>query len=76
METMKAIDELAWVFMEEGKEKQAANEIGGLEIQNAEDLWHEALSFYRSTDGEVGGGSPHRSKSAISVHIKTASVGC
>lgn len=52
METMRAIDELAWTFMAEGKERQAANETGELEIQNAEDLWKEALSFYRSIDGE------------------------
>jgi tetratricopeptide (TPR) repeat protein len=52
METIKAVDELAWSFMEEGKEKQAANGIGELEMKNAEDLWNEVLSFYRSTDGD------------------------
>lgn len=51
-ETMRAIDELAWTFMEESKEKQATNETGGAEIQKAEELWTEALNFYRSTDGD------------------------
>lgn len=51
-ETMRAIDELAWAFMEEGKEKISTNEAGGVEIQNAEELWSEVLNFYQSTDGD------------------------
>lgn len=51
-ETMRAIDELAWAFMEEGKGKQATNETGGIEIQTAEELWTEVLNFYQSTDGD------------------------
>lgn len=51
-ETMRAIDQLAWAFMEEGKGKQATNETGGIEIQTAEELWTEVLNFYQSTDGD------------------------
>lgn len=51
-ETMRAVDELAWTFMEEGKVKLVTNETGVLEIQNAEKLWTEVLNFYRRTDGD------------------------
>ncbi|KAJ6093118.1 hypothetical protein N7486_008407 [Penicillium sp. IBT 16267x] len=50
LETMRAIDELAWVFMEEGKDKQARNGNGDSEMRNAEELWSEALEFYQSSD--------------------------
>ena len=51
-ETMRAIDELAWAFMVEGKGKQATSETGGFEIQKAGELWTEVLNFYQSTDGD------------------------
>ncbi|KAL2864388.1 tetratricopeptide repeat domain protein [Aspergillus lucknowensis] len=51
-ETMRAVDELAWTFMQEARDKHARGEENSLEIQHAEELWNEALSFYRCTDAE------------------------
>lgn len=50
-ETMRAIHELAWTLMEEGKQKQEASQDGLLEFNTAEELWNEALSFYKESHG-------------------------
>ena len=49
-ETIRAIDELAWTFMEDAKDKQTKGETNEPEVRNAEGLWNEALIFYRCTD--------------------------
>ncbi|KAJ5167143.1 tetratricopeptide repeat domain protein [Penicillium canariense] len=51
-ETIRAIDELAWTFMEEAKDKRTKGETNDPEIRSAEELWNEALIFYRRTDVE------------------------
>ncbi|KAL2817108.1 hypothetical protein BJX63DRAFT_419685 [Aspergillus granulosus] len=49
-ETIRAVDELAWTFLEEAKEKQAKGENTEAELRSAEELWNEALIFYHCTD--------------------------
>jgi tetratricopeptide (TPR) repeat protein len=49
-ETIRAIDELAWAFMNEAKYKQARGENSESEMRSAEELWNEALTFYRCAD--------------------------
>ncbi|RHZ45995.1 uncharacterized protein CDV56_103477 [Aspergillus thermomutatus] len=51
-ETMRAIDELALAFMEDVQGKQAANKLASSEMQRAEELWKEVLTFYRSIYGD------------------------
>jgi tetratricopeptide (TPR) repeat protein len=51
LETMRAVDELALAFMEEGEHKKAAGMSADSEMQNAEALWKETLGFYQSTYG-------------------------
>ncbi|KKZ65542.1 hypothetical protein EMCG_08615 [[Emmonsia] crescens] len=51
-DTMRAIGELALGLMEEGEKKVAAGSFAGLELQRAEEIWNEALAFYKSTYGD------------------------
>lgn len=55
-ETMKAIDELAFVLTREFEEKRAFGEGGGSEIRMADKLWNEVLAFYRSVEGDESEG--------------------
>ncbi|KAJ5220309.1 hypothetical protein N7468_009513 [Penicillium chermesinum] len=50
-ETMRAIHELAWTLMEKGKTKQDCGEEGFHEFNAAEELWNEALGFYKESHG-------------------------
>ncbi|CAI7589650.1 unnamed protein product [Penicillium glandicola] len=49
-ETMRGIDELALTFLENAKEIQSKGEASDSELQNAAELWNEALDFYCHTD--------------------------
>ncbi|PLB54793.1 tetratricopeptide repeat domain protein, partial [Aspergillus steynii IBT 23096] len=51
-ETMRAIDELAWTLMEEGRYKEAVKGSALSEMQKAGELWEEVLGFYRSIHGD------------------------
>ncbi|KAL4935078.1 hypothetical protein BDV06DRAFT_207710 [Aspergillus oleicola] len=51
-ETMRAIDEMAWTFLQEAKDKQTKGEENEDEVRSAEELWNETLIFYRYTDGD------------------------
>lgn len=51
LETMRVIDELAFVLTREGEVKRGFGGGGGSEKRMAEELWNEVLAFYRSVDG-------------------------
>lgn len=51
-DTMRAVDELALAFMGDSEHKKAAGMSGGSEIQKAEELWNEALDFYKGIYGD------------------------
>ncbi|KAG2005304.1 hypothetical protein GB937_008847 [Aspergillus fischeri] len=51
-ETMRAIDELAWALMEEGRHKQGDNIPAMSEMRKAGELWEEVLSFYKGIYGD------------------------
>ncbi|KAE8405378.1 hypothetical protein BDV37DRAFT_282047 [Aspergillus pseudonomiae] len=50
-DTMRVVDELASAFMVEGEHKIASGVCAASEVQNAEELWNEALDFYGDTYG-------------------------
>ncbi|KAE8415416.1 hypothetical protein BDV36DRAFT_298031 [Aspergillus pseudocaelatus] len=50
-DTMRAVDELALVFMEEGEHKLAIGACAAMEVQSVEHLWKEVLDFYGNTYG-------------------------
>ncbi|KAJ5155417.1 hypothetical protein N7492_008220 [Penicillium capsulatum] len=52
LETMRVIEELAFVLVREFEQKRILGEGGGSEIRMADQLWHELLAFYRSVDGD------------------------
>ncbi|KAI2920847.1 hypothetical protein CBS147343_2536 [Aspergillus niger] len=51
-ETMRVIDELAWSFMEEIQNKRTNGENWDSLTGKAEELWNEALIFYRNFHGD------------------------
>ncbi|PGH05122.1 hypothetical protein AJ79_06870 [Helicocarpus griseus UAMH5409] len=51
-DTMRAIDELASTFMEEGEQKKAAGLFSEMEMQRAAELWNEVVAFYKSVYGD------------------------
>lgn len=50
-ETMRAVHELAWTLMQEGRSKEDSGQDGVNELRNAEELWNEALGFYQESHG-------------------------
>lgn len=49
---MRVIDELAWSFMEEIQNKRTNGENWDSLTGKAEELWNEALIFYRNFHGD------------------------
>ncbi|KAK6357621.1 hypothetical protein TWF718_001929 [Orbilia javanica] len=63
-DTMRAVDELALAFMKEGEKKEGARVPAVVELQTAERLWKQVLSFYRDTYGD-GSDIAHRVESNL-----------